>query len=211
MLLLLLACGSEADNDTQVMERPVDSGNIQDTETAAPEDVDEDGFTTETDCDDWNPLIYPGAIEVADDKDNDCDGHIDWDGVFQGTVDMTATAIYEGAPYSFAQSCTLVVDRIWRNAAIDVVCQVDLSQPMADLLLGETLTISANGNGIVARSWMDDVELESTGGDFSWDANGEMGLTWSELETDGGRNISALFQMDTHSLDMQFSGVAERL
>jgi len=211
MLLLLLACGQDVDKDPDVMERPVDSGEIQDTESTSPIDVDEDGFTTETDCDDWNPLIYPGAVEEPDDEDNDCDGNIDWDGVFQGTVAMTAIAIYEGAPYSFEQSCTLVVDRIWRNAAIDVVCQVDLTQEKAQLLLGESLSISANGNGIVARTWQGDVELESTGGDFSWDADGEMGLTWSELGMDGGSEVSVLFQMDTHSLDMQFSGIAERL
>ena len=29
------------------------------------------------DCDDNDPLIYPYAAEIADGKDNDCDGGID--------------------------------------------------------------------------------------------------------------------------------------
>jgi hypothetical protein len=41
-------------------------------------DVDGDGYALEDDCDDGNPLINPGAIEVpGDGVDNDCNGKID--------------------------------------------------------------------------------------------------------------------------------------
>jgi hypothetical protein len=37
-----------------------------------------DGYSTNaTDCDDTNSIIYPGADELCDDKDNDCDKSID--------------------------------------------------------------------------------------------------------------------------------------
>ena len=84
MLFILFACSPDLEKESEIMERPVDTADPQETQSTSPEDVDEDGFTTETDCDDWNPLIYPGAIEEPDDEDNDCDGHIDWDGIFQG-------------------------------------------------------------------------------------------------------------------------------
>jgi len=35
-------------------------------------DYDEDGFDTSTDCDDDDPNTYPGAMEICDGVDNDC-------------------------------------------------------------------------------------------------------------------------------------------
>lgn len=43
-------------------------------------DVDEDGYEDEVcgglDCDDSDPLTYPGAEEICDREDNDCNGVI---------------------------------------------------------------------------------------------------------------------------------------
>jgi hypothetical protein len=40
-------------------------------------DNDNDGFDIEVDCNDNNPLQFPGAIEICDGVDNNCDGQID--------------------------------------------------------------------------------------------------------------------------------------
>lgn len=42
-------------------------------------DFDSDGFLSPQDCNDSDASIFPGAVEVIDGKDNDCDGQIDDD------------------------------------------------------------------------------------------------------------------------------------
>jgi hypothetical protein len=65
-LLLLSACGDKEDT------LPEDSG-------LPTEDADGDGFNTDEDCDDGDATVHPGAEEVCDEVDNDCDGEVDED------------------------------------------------------------------------------------------------------------------------------------
>jgi len=61
-------------------------------------DGDLDGYTeNEGDCDDTDPYTSPGAVDVCDDYDNNCDGHIndaDWDS--QELSDSLSEAIDAG-------------------------------------------------------------------------------------------------------------------
>ena len=61
MLQLLLACRTKATDETVVIT-----------------DVDADGFSVEEgDCDDADASVYPGADELCDGLDNNCDGEAD--------------------------------------------------------------------------------------------------------------------------------------
>lgn len=55
------------------------------------DDCDNDGFIFLDDCDDNDPNTYPGAPEICDGKDNDCDEQIDEGGVCESTGGETET------------------------------------------------------------------------------------------------------------------------
>jgi hypothetical protein len=65
-LLFTTACG---DKDPELPE-----------DTGTPViDEDGDGYDADSDCDDGDPAVHPGAAEVCDEVDNDCDGEVDED------------------------------------------------------------------------------------------------------------------------------------
>ncbi|HJN74844.1 MAG TPA: putative metal-binding motif-containing protein [Myxococcota bacterium] len=70
MITLLLACGNMG---SVVIDGPPDEV------PEAERDDDEDGFVAEEDCDDEDPLSFPGGDEgtAPDGADNDCDGVVD--------------------------------------------------------------------------------------------------------------------------------------
>jgi len=59
---------------------PADDAGVNNNNNVDPGDLDRDGdgFTpNQGDCDDENPLVYPGAPEICDGLDNNCNGVVD--------------------------------------------------------------------------------------------------------------------------------------
>ena len=79
--LVLAGCGS---SDKPATDGPGDTTDDTGTVVAddtgdvdPPSDADGDGYDADNDCDDSDPLVNPGAEEVCDEVDNNCDGEVD--------------------------------------------------------------------------------------------------------------------------------------
>ena len=211
MLWLILACTGSTDDDGESDEPPAAETDApvgpDDTDLPPPQDVDTDGYSDDVDCDDYNPAIFPGADELWNREDDDCDGYTDADGGYEGSVSMSAVAVYEGQPYSFSLSCPATLSRGGVQLAFSVVCTPDPADEMAQLLLGSNLTIQPKDTGIDGGAWSGAVTVysEPGPGGSAWDSSGSGSLDWTSF---GHTAIGISFS--SFSLDFGASGSLAR-
>ena len=69
---------------------PTETGPTDTSPTDTAIDADGDGYAEGVDCDDTDPAVYPGAAELCDGVDNDCDGIADDDGAADNVLVVIA-------------------------------------------------------------------------------------------------------------------------
>ena len=109
-MVVFLSTGCTVPEGAKDLLEEIDSGDSTTLDTSLGADQDQDGFDADSDCDDLDGATYPGAPEICDGLDNDCDGAIDesvtstWyqdaDGDGFGTAEVTSEDCEVGQGYT---------------------------------------------------------------------------------------------------------------
>jgi hypothetical protein len=212
-LSLLIACGDKDGDDTS------DAGGDVDEAT----DADGDGYAEADDCDDLDADTHPGATEVCDELDNNCDGAVDegvtttfygdQDGDGWGAADRPVEACAQGADMA-----TEPGDCDDANAAVnpdatevcnglDDDCDGDTDSADEDVDLSEAILwyadADADGHGDA-----DDAGIETC--DDPSDGGTQYALTATDCDdSDPGVSPDAIEICDDADVDEDCSGWAD--
>ncbi|MFT7520281.1 MAG: hypothetical protein ACI9MC_002426 [Kiritimatiellia bacterium] len=182
-LLWLGACTSGIPEDSGD-PHGTDSGTETETETETTlVDIDEDGYDTSEDCDDFNPDIHPGAAELWNGDDDDCDGRVDADGHYEGTSTVQFRVVYEGRRHRWDLSCPAWLDRTGWQIDVQVRCERPADDALARKAMGEWFTFTESDNIADDGLWSGAVDVDSSDG---WWVAGSGQLSWKGFDEASG-------------------------
>ncbi len=104
--------------------------------TTGNDDADGDGYPAGIDCDDTNASVYPGAPELCDGVDNNCDGQVD-DGLVAGIIVIESE---DGVSEGSAHVQVAVGGITLINGPVDIV-----SDPDQGVTLGQVNVCAPRG------------------------------------------------------------------
>ena len=131
-------------------------------------DLDGDGYTGATDCDEGDATVYPGAPETCNDVDDDCDGVVDDTPVDE----LLWYADIDGDTFGDALLVDLACDQPSGFVADDTDCDdaVASTNPGADELcndIDDDCDSSVDESAVDAPTWYADIDLDTYGSDAS--------------------------------------------
>ncbi len=153
----------------------------KESETAEPVDADGDGFTIDDDCDDNNAAVNPGAAEVCDSLDNNCDDAVDEAGGTAWYADSDADGF--GNPANATTACTAPAGSVADNT--------DCDDDAANVNPDATEVCDANGVDEDCNGQANDDDPNATGGgtyyaDTDGDGYGDAGNSTSACTQPNG-------------------------
>lgn len=116
---------------TSLLTACIQEANVGKPDPPAVVDLDEDLTIDSEDCDDGDPLVYPGATEVCDGRDNNCDGLID--GIRSG-ADGTEAVQVCAREQTFNQDMRLDLLFVVDNSVSMLDAQERVADGVGDLL-----------------------------------------------------------------------------
>jgi len=150
-------------------------------------DSDNDGYSVEggacgpIDCNDNNQNIYPGAIEICNNIDDDCNNNIDenlqrdcslnYQGICATGTETCSAGVWSGCPLPQTETCGNGIDEDCNG--VDLVCSCQLTNAYWSRTIANedsivTITVegdSCNGEQLNFEVWEDDLSLGEQDGD----------------------------------------------
>ncbi len=146
----------DGDGDT---DTDTDTDTDADTDTGPGRDADGDGYPAEVDCDDEDPAANPGAAELCDEIDNDCDGTIDATGLASWFPDHGPPADLSGA-LGAGSASTAATHRIGSSGTLNLcpgTWYAEITVAAADATISgiggaSAVILSGDGDGSVVNT-----------------------------------------------------------